>query len=59
MMYKEPQFFDDGISDSHIIEEYMYKCHLAENQYYKTHKPRVSFKTLLTPKQTNDKKQKL
>ena len=33
-MYKEPQFFDDGISDSHIIEGYDYEKYLREVEYW-------------------------
>lgn len=33
-MINEPQFYDDNISDSHIIEEYDYDEHLREIEYW-------------------------
>lgn len=33
-MINEPQFFDDGISDSHIIEEYDYDEYLREIRFF-------------------------
>ena len=33
-MIDEPQFYDDNISDSHILEEYDYEEHLREIEYW-------------------------
>jgi hypothetical protein len=33
-MINEPQFYDDNISDSHILEEYDYDEHLRELEYW-------------------------
>ena len=33
-MIKETKFYDDGISDSHIVEEYDYEEHLRELEYW-------------------------
>jgi hypothetical protein len=33
-MINEPQFYDDGISDSHIIEEYEYDEYLREIEFW-------------------------